>query len=124
MVYNEVDALSTLLGYQVQNAGCCKVVFHPKWGSSVYPSTLFAVAPRDEVQFSANFFRAPHRIRTCTIRQSLEVISLMRSPSALTNRSFADPFTCLRCLRTPHARSSSTRCGRQNQPSRRSRRAT
>ena len=62
MVYNEVDALSTLLGYQVQNAGCCKVVFHPKWGSSVYPSTLFAVAPRDEVQFSTNFFRASYRI--------------------------------------------------------------
>ena len=49
MVYNEVDALSTLLGYQVQNAGCCKVVFHPTWGSSVYPSTLFAIAPEDEV---------------------------------------------------------------------------
>ena len=50
MVYNEVDALSTLLGYQVQNAGCCKVVFHPTWGSAVYPSTLFAIAPMEEVR--------------------------------------------------------------------------
>lgn len=49
MVYNEVDALSTLLGYQLQNAGCCKVVFHPTWGSSIYPSTLFAIAPKEEL---------------------------------------------------------------------------
>lgn len=29
-VYGEVAALSTLLGYRTQNAGCCKV--RPTWG--------------------------------------------------------------------------------------------
>lgn len=48
-VYSEVDALSTLLRYTCQNAGCCKVILHPKWGSSVYPATLFAKAPLEAV---------------------------------------------------------------------------
>ena len=46
-VYGEVDAMQTLLGYPVANAGCCKVVLHPQWGSSVYPATMFADAPLD-----------------------------------------------------------------------------
>eukprot|EP00245_Coleochaete_scutata_P002668 TRINITY_DN13625_c0_g1_i2.p1 TRINITY_DN13625_c0_g1~~TRINITY_DN13625_c0_g1_i2.p1 ORF type:complete len:181 (+),score=38.00 TRINITY_DN13625_c0_g1_i2:110-652(+) len=46
-VYGEVDALTTLLGYPVANAGCCKVVLHPRWGSSVYPATMFTKAPLD-----------------------------------------------------------------------------
>jgi hypothetical protein len=44
-VYGEVEALCALLGYQSQNAGCCKIVLHPRWGSSVYPASLFARAP-------------------------------------------------------------------------------
>eukprot|EP00887_Chlorella_sp_A99_P003154 scaffold9.g3154.t1 len=48
-MYGEVDALATLLGYHCQNAGCCKVVLHPRWGSAVYPATLFAKAPAAEV---------------------------------------------------------------------------
>eukprot|EP00898_Chlorokybus_atmophyticus_P004289 jgi/Chlat1/4861/Chrsp31S04887 len=43
--YGEVDALQTLLGYKTANAGCCKVVLHPTWGSSVYPATMFTTAP-------------------------------------------------------------------------------
>lgn len=27
------------------NAGCCKVLLHPQWGSAVYPATLFTTAP-------------------------------------------------------------------------------
>ncbi|KAK3263999.1 hypothetical protein CYMTET_27235 [Cymbomonas tetramitiformis] len=50
VVYGEVDALQTLLGYKTQNAGCCKVILHPKWGSSVYPSSMFAKAPLEELQ--------------------------------------------------------------------------
>jgi hypothetical protein len=46
-VYGEVDALVTLLNYQVTNSGCCKVVLHPKWGSAVYPASVFAKAPRE-----------------------------------------------------------------------------
>ena len=49
-VYGEVEALVTLLGYRTQNAGCCKIVLHPRWGSAVYPATLFARAPLGEVQ--------------------------------------------------------------------------
>lgn len=48
-VYGEVEALCTLLGYQTQNAGCCKVILHPKWGSSVYPASMFAKAPVEAV---------------------------------------------------------------------------
>ncbi|PSC75053.1 Methylmalonic aciduria and homocystinuria type D mitochondrial [Micractinium conductrix] len=44
-VYGEVEALVTLLGYKTQNAGCCKIILHPCWGSSVYPASLFAKAP-------------------------------------------------------------------------------
>lgn len=47
--YSEVEGLSLLLGYRTANAGCCKVVLHPKWGTSVYPATLFARAPAEAV---------------------------------------------------------------------------
>jgi hypothetical protein len=40
----------TLLNYECTNVGCCKIVMHPKWGSSVYPASLFAIAPEDEVR--------------------------------------------------------------------------
>lgn len=62
--YSEVEGLSLLLGYKTANAGCCKVVLHPKWGTAVYPATLFARAPADAVaaaiagaeeQLKANF---------------------------------------------------------------------
>ncbi|KIY94315.1 hypothetical protein MNEG_13646 [Monoraphidium neglectum] len=48
--YSEVEGLSLLLGYKTANAGCCKVVLHPKWGTSVYPATLFARAPFEALQ--------------------------------------------------------------------------
>lgn len=49
-VYGEVEGLVALLGYKTQNAGCCKIILHPKWGSSVYPASIFAKAPVEEVQ--------------------------------------------------------------------------
>lgn len=48
--YSEVQSLSLLLGYRTQNAGCCKIILHPKWGSSVYPASMFVKAPIDVVQ--------------------------------------------------------------------------
>lgn len=48
-VYPEVQALSTLLNYRTSNAGCCRVVLHPKWATSVYPASLFAKAPLEEL---------------------------------------------------------------------------
>lgn len=49
-VYSEVDAASTLLGFSTQNAGCCKVLLHPKWKTYVYPATLMAKSPKATLQ--------------------------------------------------------------------------
>ena len=48
-VYGEVDACETLLGYDCANVGCCKILSHPKWGSHVYPATIFTTAPAEVV---------------------------------------------------------------------------
>jgi len=37
--------LQLLLKYRTSSAGPCKVLLHPRWGSHVYPATLFAIAP-------------------------------------------------------------------------------
>jgi magnesium chelatase family protein len=39
-----VDAFETLLKWRTGVAGCCKVLAHPTWGTSVYLATLFARA--------------------------------------------------------------------------------
>ena len=46
-VYSEVDSMECLLNYKSYNAGFCKILTHPKWGSSVYPATIFCHAPSD-----------------------------------------------------------------------------
>lgn len=48
-IYGEVDGFQALLGYSTQNANCCKILLHPKWGSAVYPATMFTNAPADIV---------------------------------------------------------------------------
>eukprot|EP00525_Craspedostauros_australis_P007590 CAMPEP_0198135612 /NCGR_PEP_ID=MMETSP1442-20131203/60679_1 /TAXON_ID= /ORGANISM="Craspedostauros australis, Strain CCMP3328" /LENGTH=187 /DNA_ID=CAMNT_0043796785 /DNA_START=62 /DNA_END=625 /DNA_ORIENTATION=+ len=48
-VYSEVDGMECLLNYRSYNAGFCKILMHPKWGSAVYPATIFVYAPRDPV---------------------------------------------------------------------------
>ncbi|CAM9442333.1 unnamed protein product [Pylaiella littoralis] len=48
-VYSEVEGMQLLLQYQVMNAGSCKVLLHPQWGSAVYPASLFCTAPPDLV---------------------------------------------------------------------------
>ena len=48
-VFSEVDSAEQLLGYGVMNAGCCKVLLHPAWGSAVYPATVFTTAPVADV---------------------------------------------------------------------------
>lgn len=37
--------MECLLNYKAHNAGFCKVLTHPKWGSAVYPATIFTFAP-------------------------------------------------------------------------------
>eukprot|EP00899_Mesostigma_viride_P010122 jgi/Mesvir1/19110/Mv12855-RA.1 len=54
VVYSEVDSMEYLLGYKTANAGCCKVLLHPRWGSGVYPSTFFTTAPLDVVVSTLN----------------------------------------------------------------------
>ena len=49
-VYSEVDGMECLLNYKAYNAGFCKILTHPKWGSAVYPATIFAHAPTDVVK--------------------------------------------------------------------------
>lgn len=49
-VYSEVEGMQLLLQYRVMNAGSCKVLLHPQWGSAVYPASLFCTAPSDLVQ--------------------------------------------------------------------------
>lgn len=49
-VYSEVDGMECLLNYKSYNAGFCKILTHPKWGSAVYPATIFAHAPVDVVK--------------------------------------------------------------------------
>ena len=46
-VYSEVDGMECLLNYRAYNAGFCKILTHPKWGSAVYPATIFACCPED-----------------------------------------------------------------------------
>ena len=48
-VYSEVDGMECCLGYKSYNAGFCKILTHPLWGSAVYPATMFAYAPRSVV---------------------------------------------------------------------------
>jgi len=43
-VYSEVDGIQTLLGFATMDAGMCKILLHPKWGSSVYPASAFTNA--------------------------------------------------------------------------------
>ncbi|KAJ8602962.1 hypothetical protein CTAYLR_001563 [Chrysophaeum taylorii] len=48
-VYDEVAGVQALLKYDVSQAGPCKILLHPKWGSAVYPATCFTTAPQDVV---------------------------------------------------------------------------
>jgi len=48
-VYDEVAGMQSLLKYDVHDAGPCKILMHPRWGSAVYPATMFTNAPSDVV---------------------------------------------------------------------------
>jgi len=49
VVYPEADTMQLLLRYRTESAGLCKVLMHPRWGSHVYPATIFAIAPQEEL---------------------------------------------------------------------------
>jgi len=48
VIWPEVQAMERLRGFQKTKAGPCHIILHPKWGSRVYPATMFTNAP-DEV---------------------------------------------------------------------------
>lgn len=48
--YSEVAGFEHFLSFQTQNAGCCKVLLHPRWGSACYPATIFTTAPYEAVR--------------------------------------------------------------------------
>lgn len=54
--YDEVSGMQAMLKYEVMNAGCCKVLLHPVWGSAVYPATIFTTAPFCEVSLIIKAF--------------------------------------------------------------------
>lgn len=46
-VYNELEGLTMMLGYDSIPIGCCGIVLHPDWQKAAYPVTLFTLAPYD-----------------------------------------------------------------------------
>ncbi|KAA0155863.1 hypothetical protein FNF29_01283 [Cafeteria roenbergensis] len=44
-VFSEVDCFASMLRYPVADAGGCRIVLHPAWGSRFYPATMFTTAP-------------------------------------------------------------------------------
>lgn len=48
-IYSEVQGIQHIFKYRVHNAGCCKIILHPKWGSSCYPATIFTTAPLEQL---------------------------------------------------------------------------
>ena len=48
-VYSEVDGMEVMLRYRTQSCGPCKILYHPRWSSSVYPASIFTSAPADVV---------------------------------------------------------------------------
>lgn len=46
-VFSEVDCFASMLRFPVADAGGCRIVLHPSWGSRFYPATMFTTAPLD-----------------------------------------------------------------------------
>lgn len=48
-VYSEVDGFQLLRHFRVMNAGSCKVLVHPEWGTQLFPASMFSSAPPAEI---------------------------------------------------------------------------
>lgn len=57
--YSEVAGFEHFLRFKTQNAGCCKVLLHPRWGSACYPATMFTTAPFDKVRQALRPYETP-----------------------------------------------------------------
>eukprot|EP00283_Hemiselmis_rufescens_P002727 CAMPEP_0173418280 /NCGR_PEP_ID=MMETSP1357-20121228/485_1 /TAXON_ID=77926 /ORGANISM="Hemiselmis rufescens, Strain PCC563" /LENGTH=244 /DNA_ID=CAMNT_0014380751 /DNA_START=33 /DNA_END=767 /DNA_ORIENTATION=- len=49
-VFNELEGLTMMLGYDSIPIGCCGIVLHPKWYRNAYPTTMFTTATVEELQ--------------------------------------------------------------------------
>lgn len=49
-VWPEIQSLERLLGYRMGQAAGCHILMHPKWGSRMYPATMFTDAPEDVIK--------------------------------------------------------------------------
>eukprot|EP00039_Didymoeca_costata_P013840 m.216756 g.216756 ORF g.216756 m.216756 type:complete len:491 (+) comp15881_c0_seq9:1318-2790(+) len=56
-LYPDVNGSWMLLRYDLIETGCCKLISHPKWGTKVYPATMFTTAPLDVVQSVMETFK-------------------------------------------------------------------
>eukprot|EP00834_Sanchytrium_tribonematis_P001210 NODE_27_length_39007_cov_1.590650.p25 type:complete len:170 gc:universal NODE_27_length_39007_cov_1.590650:14761-15270(+) len=48
-VYADANGCERLLKMDVVSIGCCKLVSHKKWGTNIYPFTLFTTAPPEKI---------------------------------------------------------------------------
>eukprot|EP00455_Lapot_gusevi_P038297 TRINITY_DN4291_c0_g1_i1.p1 TRINITY_DN4291_c0_g1~~TRINITY_DN4291_c0_g1_i1.p1 ORF type:complete len:171 (-),score=20.76 TRINITY_DN4291_c0_g1_i1:309-821(-) len=55
-IYSEVEGLQLFLKYRMMQAGNCNVIAHPRWGTFMYPASMFTNAPFEIVQEVINSF--------------------------------------------------------------------
>eukprot|EP00948_MAST-09A_sp_MAST-9A-sp1_P002282 g2282.t1 len=88
-VWSEVQCFQTILNWRVQNAGCCKVLLHPEWNTSVYPSTAFTNAPLHIIGalLSGKSVQEVRDIMTKPLLLENVINSLPHSPSSVNGES-------------------------------------
>merc|ERR1712224_597714 len=80
--YSEVMGAGRLLGYKVKEGSSnCPFIFHPKFGSSSYPATLFSNAPIDVLETEME--RALHKLQLTRTQSSNSLASLVSMKDAV-----------------------------------------
>eukprot|EP00835_Amoeboradix_gromovi_P002847 NODE_170_length_16226_cov_0.451169.p10 type:complete len:179 gc:universal NODE_170_length_16226_cov_0.451169:14523-15059(+) len=54
IVYADSSGCESVLKMDVVNIGCCKLISHKKWGTNIYPFTVFTSAPAPLILDSVN----------------------------------------------------------------------
>ncbi|KAK9723083.1 hypothetical protein K7432_002142 [Basidiobolus ranarum] len=50
--YPDVIGAEMFLKYELVNAGCCQIMYHPIYGTKSYPATMFTTAPVEELSLA------------------------------------------------------------------------